>query len=116
MSHVALNVEIQSPAHDQQRYSDLSLRMEAEIDGEDLDKSNRIISGGSYAFANGGPDSANTGDMGPPTARSRQCRAFHVNPSAVTSLTNPFDDRDRRNVWQRLIAQPDLNRPPVCVA
>jgi len=31
-----------------------------------------------------------------------------VNPSAVTSLTNPFDDRDRRNVWQRSIAQPDL--------
>jgi len=29
---------------------------------------------------------------------SRLCRAFHVNPSAVTSLTKPFDDRDRHHV------------------
>jgi len=46
VSHVALYVENQSPAQNQQLYSELSLHMEAEIDSEDLDKSNWIFSGG----------------------------------------------------------------------
>ena len=43
---MALYVENQSPAHNKQRYSELSLHMEVEIDSEDLDTSNRTFSGG----------------------------------------------------------------------
>jgi len=43
---MALYVEYQIPANIQQCYSELYLHMEAEIESQDLDTSNRIISGG----------------------------------------------------------------------
>ena len=85
VSHVALYVENQRPAHNQQRYSELSLHMEAEIDSEDLDKFNRIISRGfgrvrerRPSFRKNGRYGASDGPFATVSSISRESECCHV--------------------------------------
>ena len=85
VSHVALYVENQSPAHNQQRYSELSFHMEAEIHSEDLDQSNRIISRGLGRVRERRPSfrknrryGASDGPFATVSSISRESECFHV--------------------------------------